>query len=49
MPLTDSSIHPLHAHILAADGGGGGGWNMHQNFKKGDLIKTQILGGGWWE
>ena len=35
MPLTDYSIHPLHAHTFSAEGGRGGGLNLQQNFQKG--------------
>ena len=47
MPLTDYSIHPLHAHTFSAEGGrGGGGLNLQQNFQKGDFIGPQLLKGG---
>ena len=52
MPLTDYSIHPLHAHTFSAEGGRGGGLNLQQNFQKGDFIGPQLLKGvagnkGW--
>ena len=46
MPLTDYSIHPLHAHTFSAEGGRGGGLNLQQNFQKGDFIGPQLLKGG---
>ena len=46
MPLTDSSIHPLHAHTLSADGEGGGAVEPATKFSKRGLDNTSTFRGG---
>ena len=46
MPLTDYSIHPLHAHTFSAEGGEGGGVEPATKFSKRGLHRTSTFKGG---